>query len=495
MKPAYQELERRFARAAAIDDALGILQWDMQTMLPRGAIAGRSDQLATLERISHEIIAAPEIGDLIASASEQTLTDWQAANLREMKRDHVRATAIPPDLLEAESRAVSLCHHAWEEARPKNDYASVKPFLAEVLRLQREKAGVLGAALNLGPYDALLDSFDLGSTVAALDPVFMSFKASLPELIGEATEAAKSRAPPLAFEGPFPREPQERVGRKLLDAIGFDFNRGRLDVSAHPFSGGAFGDVRITTRYDEADFLPALFAVIHEAGHALYEQGRPAEWRGQPVGESRGMSVHESQALGFEMQASRSPEFFTYLAPLVREAFGGKGAAFEPDNLRRLATRVAPGLIRVNADEVTYPAHIILRYELEKALILDDLSLDELPAAFNTKVKELLGLEVPDDRHGVLQDVHWYSGAFGYFPTYLVGAMTAAQLFAAAKRARPEILDALSLGDFTPLRDFMRANIHQKGCLLDREELIVAASGEHLSDRPFRDHLRSRYLN
>ncbi|MGD9739074.1 MAG: carboxypeptidase M32 [Bauldia sp.] len=494
MTSAYRQLERRFARSAAVDDALGILQWDMQTMLPRGAIAGRSDQLATLETISHEIVAAPEIGDLLASASEETLTDWQAANLREMKRDHLRATAIPADLLEAESRAVSACHHAWEEARPNNDYAAVKPLLAEVLRLQREKAAVLGAALGLAPYDALLDSFDVGARAATIDPVFASLRASLPELIGAATEAAKSRPATLPMEGPFPRDIQERVGRTLLDAVGFDFALGRLDVSAHPFTGGAFGDVRITTRYDEADFMPALFAVIHEAGHGLYEQGRPQEWRGQPVGEARGMSVHESQALGFEMQASRSPEFFAYLAPLVRDAFGGKGAAWEPDNLRRLATRVAPGFIRVNSDEVTYPAHIILRYELEKAMIAGDLSLDDLPAAFNAKVKELLGLDVPDDRRGVLQDIHWYSGAFGYFPTYLIGAMTAAQLFAAAKRARPEIPASLATGDFTPLREWMRQNIHEKGCLLDRESLIVAATGEPLSDRHFRDHLRARYV-
>jgi carboxypeptidase Taq len=467
----------------------------MQTMLPRGAIAGRADQLATLESLAHEMVSATEIGDLLGSAEGETLSDWQRANLREIRRDHVRATAIPNDLLEAHSRAVSACHHAWEEARPKSDYAAVKPLLAEVLRLEREKAAVLGAALGLAPYDALLDSFDVGSTAASLDPVFTSLKASLPELIGAATEKAKSRPATLPLEGPFPRATQERVGRKLLEVLGFDFERGRLDVSAHPFSGGAFGDVRLTTRYDESDFMPALFAVIHEAGHGLYEQGRPPEWRGQPVGKSRGMSVHESQSLGFEMQASRSPEFFAYLAPLVRDAFSGRGTAWEPDNLRRLATKVSPGFIRVNSDEVTYPAHIILRYELEKALFAGDLSLDDLPSAFNAKVKELLGLDVPDDRHGVLQDVHWYSGAFGYFPTYLVGAMTAAQLYAAARRSRPEIPDLLAKGDFTPLREWMRTNIHEKGCLLDRDELITAATGEKLSDRFFRDHLRARYIN
>lgn len=491
---AYRELESRFARSAAIEDALGILQWDAQTMLPTGSIEGRSDQLAVLRMLSHEIITAPEIGDLIASAREaDALSDWQRANLREIERRHIRATAVPKDLLEASTRAATTCQHVWAKARQDNDFATVEPYLAEVMRTQIEVGAVLGSALGLSAYDALLDTFDLGSTQAELDTLFEPLRRDLPDLIATALEAAQAKGQPLQPKGPLPLAAQEKLGRMVLDAIGFDFEHGRLDVSAHPFTGGAFGDVRITTRYDEADFMSGLFGVVHEAGHALYEQGRPSDWRTQPVGESRGMSVHESQSMTFELQAARSAVFFEYLAPLAREVFGGSGPAWSAENLLRRATKVEPGLIRVDADEITYPAHIMLRYELEKGMISGDLPLRDLPGAFREKVKAYLGLDVPDDRRGCLQDIHWYGGAFGYFPTYLVGAMTAAQLFNAARRARADLVPGLAKGDFEPLRSWMRENIHAKGCLLDRADLIVAATGEPLDSRFHRTHLLQRY--
>ncbi len=490
---AYLELERRFARCAAIEDAVGVLEWDAQTMLPPGAMAGRSDQLATLKILSHDILTSAQTRDDLAAAAEAELDDWRKANLREMRRRHDRAAAVPRDLLEASTRAASLCQHIWQKARQDSDFKAAEPYLAEVVRTQREIGQAIGAALRLDPYDALLDRFELGATRASLDRLFAPLKYALPELIGTAVERQKSSTPIRPIDGPFAKDAQERLGRKILDAIGFDFTRGRLDVSAHPFTGGAFGDVRITSRYDEADFLSGLMAVIHEGGHALYEQGRPLEWRTQPVGESRGMSVHESQSLSFEMQAGRSAEFFAFLEPLARDVFGGRGPAFAAANLHRVAIAVEPGFIRVDADEVTYPAHVILRYELETAMMAGDLGVGDLPAAFNAAVKEVLGLDVPDDRRGCLQDIHWYGGAFGYFPTYLVGAMTAAQLFDAARRQRPGLVPGLAAGDFTPLREWMRQNIHAKGCLLDREDLIVAATGRPLDAEIFRRHLLQRY--
>lgn len=279
-----------------------------------------------------------------------------------------------------------------------------------------------------------------------------------------------------------------------MRAVGFDFERGRLDVSLHPFCGGATDDVRITTRYDEDDCMRALMGVLHETGHALYEQGRPSAWRHQPVGSARGMSLHESQSLLVEMQACRSREFCEFLAPVLRSEFHGEGPAWEAENLHRLATRVEPGFIRVDADEVTYPAHILLRYELETAMIVGDLAVADLPAAFNDGMKRLLGLDVPNDRLGCLQDIHWPGGAFGYFPTYTLGALAAAQLFAAACERHPGIPDALARGDFSELRGWLRENVHAKASFLETDELLVEATGRPLGAEAFLRHLDRRYL-
>jgi carboxypeptidase Taq len=279
-----------------------------------------------------------------------------------------------------------------------------------------------------------------------------------------------------------------------MKRLGFDFEHGRLDISLHPFCGGTPDDVRITTRYDETNFTRALMGVLHETGHALYERGLPAAWRRQPVGDARGMSVHESQSLLMEMQACRSREFLEFAAPLLRAAFGGKGKAWEADNLYRVYTQVERGFIRVDADEVTYPAHVILRYRLEKAMVAGDLEIEDLPGEWNRGMRELVGVTPPSDREGCLQDIHWYDGAWGYFPTYTLGAMTAAQLFAAAKRAVPGIPDAIARGDFAPLLGWLRANVHGKASSLSTDALLRAATGSSLDARVYEDHLRRRYL-
>ena len=493
---AYQSLEARFARLASIEDATAILQWDLQTMMPEGSSEGRSDQLATLKGLAHEILIARETADLLDEAGQDqgALNDWQRANLREMRRLYLHAAAVPGDLVEANSRAVSRAEMVWREARRDSDFARLKPHLAEVLSLQRQVGEAKGEALGLSTYDALLDSHDLGLRQAKIDPVFADIRAGLPELIraAQAHQAARPAIQPL--EGPFSTDLQRRIGEQLMHAVGFDFSRGRLDVSLHPFCGGSTGDVRITTRYDESNFVRALMGVLHETGHALYEQGRPEEWRRQPVGLARGMTLHESQSLLIEMQASRTVEFVSYLAPLVRDAFGGEGPAWSVENLHRIYTKVEPGFIRVDADEVTYPAHILVRYELEKALIAGSLRIDDLPTAFNDGIRELLGLEVPNDRLGCLQDIHWPGGAWGYFPTYTLGATAAAQLFDAACRAEPDILPSLGRGDFMPLRTWLRANVHANGSLLDTDELLIAATGRPLGAEEYWIHLQRRYL-
>ncbi|MFP5515871.1 MAG: carboxypeptidase M32 [Alphaproteobacteria bacterium] len=495
---AYQELERRHARIAAIGDALGILGWDTQTIMPEGANDGRAEQTATLSVIAHELATDPRIADLLAEAeaeADTSLDAWQRANLREMRRHHIQSTAIPADLVEATSKAVSVCEMTWRAARAESDFAKLLPSLTEVLARVREGAEAMGSVMGISPYDALLDSHDPGARAERIDALFADLSTFLPDLIGRVLDRQAAAPAAVDPQGPFPVEKQRDLGVRMMERLGFDFSRGRLDVSLHPFCGGATGDVRITTRYDKANFTDALMGILHETGHALYEQNRPRAWLGQPVGQSRGMAVHESQSLLMEMQACRSPEFITWLAPVVRETFGGEGPAWEADNLRRLYSRVERGFIRVNADEVTYPAHIILRYRLEKALIAGDLTLPDLPGAWNDGMAELVGVVPPNDRLGCLQDIHWPGGGWGYFPSYTLGAMTAAQLFDAARTADPGIVPALSRGEFAPLVAWLRVNVHETGCFnASGDELLTAATGRPLDASVFKRHLEQRYL-
>lgn len=493
---AYQELERRHARIAAIGDALGILGWDTQTIMPEGANDGRAEQTATLSVIAHELATDPRMADLLAEAeADGSLDPWQRGNLREMRRHHIQSTAIPADLVEATSKAVSVCEMTWRAARAESDFAKLLPSLTEVLARVREGAEAMGSVMGISAYDALLDSHDPGARAERIDALFADLSAFLPDLIGRVLDRQAAAPAAVDPQGPFPVEKQRELGLRMMERLGFDFSRGRLDVSLHPFCGGATGDVRITTRYDEANFTDALMGILHETGHALYEQNRPRAWLGQPVGQSRGMAVHESQSLLMEMQACRSPEFITWLAPLVRETFGGEGPAWEADNLHRLYSRVERGFIRVNADEVTYPAHIILRYRLEKALIAGDLTLPDLPGAWNDGMAELVGVVPPNDRLGCLQDIHWPGGGWGYFPSYTLGAMTAAQLFDAARTADPEIVPALSRGEFAPLVAWLRVNVHETGCFhASGDELLTAATGRPLDASVFKRHLERRYL-
>jgi len=493
---AYAALEKRFARLSAIGGAIGILGWDTQTMMPDGAADARAEQTATLSVLAHEILTDPRVaGDLAAADADPALTGWQRANLREMRAAHTRATAVPADLVEALSKATSACEMAWRTARADSDFPALLPTLAEVLARVRESAAAMGEALGLDPYDALLDEHDPGSRAVRIDALFDAMAGFLPGLIGEALERQAVLPAPIAPQGPFPVETQRALGERLMRQAGFDFARGRLDVSLHPFCGGADDDVRITTRYDEEDFTKALMGVLHETGHALYEQGRPAAWRGQPVGLARGMAVHESQSLIIEMQAARSPEFLSWLGPAARDAFGGEGPAWAAENLRRHYTRVERGFIRVDADEVTYPAHVILRYRLERALIGGGLALADLPGAWNDGMRDLLGVVPPDDRRGCLQDIHWPGGGWGYFPTYTLGAMTAAQLFDAAVRAVPEVRPALARGDFAPLVGWLRDKVHGLGCLPPSTDAVLEhATGRPLDAAVFRRHLEARYL-
>ena len=491
----YQNLHGRFARIGAIQEALGILGWDAATNMPDGAADLRGEQLAALKVIVHEGLTDPALPDLLAGAEGQNdLDSWQRANVAEMRREVAHATAVPADLVAVFSKACTECEMIWRKARPANDFAAVLPALTKVLSLTREVAAAKAAALGKSPYDALLDEYEPGGSTATVDRLFGELAAALPDMIDRALSLQAARPAPLQPEGPFAIPAQRALGLEMMKRLGFEFDHGRLDISAHPFTGGTSGDVRITTRYDEMDFRQALMGVLHETGHALYELGLPAQWARQPVGDARGMSLHESQSLLIEMQVCRGREFIAFAAPLIREAFGGIGPAYDAANLYRLGTRVARSFIRVDADELTYPAHVMLRYRLERALIAGDMALADLPGEWRKGMRDLIGAEPPNDTLGCLQDIHWYDGAWGYFPTYTLGAMNAAQLFQAAKAADPAIEPGIAASDFKPLLAWLRANVHAKASSRSTDEIMTEATGRPAETAPYLNHLRARYL-
>ena len=493
---AYRELEQRFRRLGAIEQAISVLHWDTAAIMPAGGAAARAEQLETLRLIAHQHLVAPEIEGLLAeaNAASDELGEWQCANLREMRRRWLHATAVPGALVEAESRACSECEAVWRRGRLENDFAAVLPGLERIIHIEREIAAVKAERLGKSPYEALLDQYEPDASVAEIDRLFDEIAEFLPDLI-EAALSRQAALPSAPVCGPFPIETQRRIAMRLMERIGFDFAHGRLDISAHPFCGGTPEDVRITTRYDEDDFARALMGVLHETGHALYQRGLPVEWRLQPVGRARGMAMHESQSLLLEMQVCRSRAFLTYAAPIIRKAFGDDGPEWEVEALYRRQIRVRRGFIRVDADEVTYPAHVILRYRLERAMLAGDLDPTDLPGAWAAAMREMLGVAPDNDREGCLQDIHWYDGNWGYFPTYTLGALIAAQLFEAARRDVPGLMQAIAEGEFAPLLGWARGRVHSKGSLLSTAELVETATGQPLGAASFERHLRDRYLS
>lgn len=490
---AYTALEKHFARRAGLQGALGILGWDSRTMMPAAASPARAEQVAALEGAIHAALLDPTVGDWLDRAESDAtgLDDWQRANLSEMRREHLLATAVPADLVEANARDAARCEVIWRTAKAENDFALLLPHLQKVLNHQREIAAANAAVLNCGLYDALHELYEPGSRVAEYGPVFDDYAAFLPGFLAE-LEAVQSREPKAEpFEGPFPVEAQRALVQKLAGILGF---KGRVDQSLHAFCGGATGDVRITTRLDPDNFFKSLKSGLHEAGHALYEMGRPAAWTSQPVGQARGLGVHESQSLTFDMQVGRHPRFLEWLAPQLAEAFGREGDAWSAENLRRRFRRVDRTFIRVDADEVTYPAHVILRWRLEQALIEGRMELVDLPEAWNQGMRDLLGVTPPDLAQGCLQDIHWPSGAWGYFPTYTLGAMMAAQLFQAALAAIPDLADQIGRGDFRDLVAWLGENVHRWGRYLSARDILIRATGKPLDAGIFKAHLRARYL-
>jgi len=491
---AYQQLSATFQRLSRFGHLMAVAGWDMQTMMPSGGSQARGEALAEMGVLRHSILTDPRVGELIQEAEQADLNDVERANLREMQRAWQQASLLPASLVEAKSLAGSRCEHAWREQRPANDWQGFAANLKEVVRLSREEAQLRADANGTSRYDALLDLYEPGMTSAKLDATFGELKSWLPDLLQRVVEKQAQERVELP-QGPFAVEAQRQLGLSVMATLGFDFRHGRLDVSAHPFCGGVPDDVRITTRYNQDEFLSALMGVIHETGHARYEQGLPQQWRDQPVGLARSTAIHESQSLFVEMQLGRSREFLQRILPQVCDKLGAQ-PALNAENFVRLTQRVRPGLIRVDADELSYPAHVILRFEIERALIEGEIEVEDIPALWDEKMMHSLGLDTRGNyRDGCMQDIHWTDGAFGYFPTYTLGAMYAAQLFQAVKKALPDLGERLQHGELQPVFDWLQQNIWQHGSRFPTEQLLINATGEALNPRFFRQHLEQRYLN
>ncbi len=489
----YKRLADRFRLIATIGECASMLGWDAAAVMPPGGGSARGDQLAALAVLRHQHLTAPETEAELAAA--ETSGAWEAVNLRLMRHAYARGKALPADLVEAQAKANSDCEKVWRIARADADFGMAQPYLAEVLRLTREAAAALSDALGLSPYDALMDGYQQGIGADDVAPVFASYETFLATALPEVERIQARQPAALHPVGPFPVAAQQALCLDLARRLGLDFDHARLDQSAHPFSGGTPTDVRITTRYVEEDFTSAVLAVVHETGHALYERGLPPAYARLPVGEAAGMAVHESQSLIVEMQAFRSDAFLGWLGGRLHETFGGAPEPYRRENLARLWRRVQRSTIRVDADELTYPAHVILRFRLEKAMIAGDLVLADLPAAWNDGLDALLGIRPPDDAQGCLQDIHWYDGAFGYFPSYTLGAMAAAQLMQAARAQIPGLDEAFSRGDLSPLVSWLRIAVHGVGSRLGFNAILQQATGRGLDPLAFQAHLRQRYLD
>ncbi|WP_180710103.1 carboxypeptidase M32 [Vibrio parahaemolyticus] len=488
---AFTKLVEHSKKVANFGHLLEIVGWDQAAVMPSGGAEARSNAMAELEVHIHSLMTQPHLEDLFAQAEEETLATQERAMLREMKREWQLANLLPESLVQASSLAGSKCEHAWRTQRANNDWTGFEKNWAEVVKLSQEEAQIRADANGTTPYDAMLNVYEPGTTSASLDTLFSDVKTSLPSLIDEAIEKQKSNNI-LLPNGHYPAEKQKALGLQVMKLLQFDFEHGRLDESVHPFCGGVPTDVRITTRYDESEFMQSLMGIVHETGHARYEQGLPKELAGTPAGEARSMGIHESQSLFFEMQIGRNNAFIDHLARLASNHFSGN--EFAKDNLAKIYTRVEKGFIRVDADELTYPAHVILRYEIERDLMNGVIKHTDVPELWNEKMKAYLGLSTEGNfKNGCMQDIHWTDGSFGYFPSYTLGAMYAAQFMAAMKKTI-DVDGVIQSGDLSPIFTWLSDNIWSKGSLLTTDELVKHATGETLNAQHFQAHLKSRYL-
>lgn len=488
--PAFDELCAYRRRIYRLEHLQALASWDRMTFMPPGGAQARAAAQGELAALLQDMAASPELTGLVARAQAEPLDPVGQAEVALARHELTRAAAVPEALARRRTELAGKAGEVWTIARAQNDWSLFARDLAPLLECVREIAERIGQALGCSPYDALLDGFDRGLTSSRVESLFAPLRDWLPPLIAQACAGQRG---PLPMEGPFDPELQRGVCREAMQLFGFDFDRGRLDISAHPFSGGAPEDVRLTTQFREDQVLPALTAVIHETGHGRYQAGLPRERLGMAIGEACSAAMHEAQALCFERQTAPTRGFAARLSGLLEQAFGPQ-VGFAPDNLRATMTRVRPGPIRVEADELTYPAHVMLRVEIEQALFAGEIGVADIPAWWDERMLRLLGLDTRGDySRGPLQDIHWSQGMFGYFPSYLLGAMIAAQLVQAFRRTRPGDQLQSEAGDLDGLPEWLAERVWRRGALLTTEALVIEATGAPLSDGALRRHLEWRY--
>lgn len=491
----YKQLEQEWKRLHALRGALALLRWDAAVMMPAGSAPVRGEQLVALETEQRAMLTSPRVLRLLdrAQAGEGGLEDWEIANLHEMRREVDAALAVPLALVTRLARATSRAEAAWAQARQGRRLEPLLPPLEEVVSLVRDKGALLGQALGLAPLDALADAFSPGVATVDVDALLKAYLRRLPGLVHDAIELQRDWRP-LPVAGRFGADAQRALVTDVIGAIGFPFDRGRVDECSHAFTEGVPGDVRIAYRRQPDDPFTALLDALHETGHALYDLGLPADWLDQPVGQARGMVLEESQSLLLEMVIGRSRPFARFLAPRLRRHLGVDGPALDPENLYRTLIRVRRSPVRVDADELTYPLHVMHRHELETRLLAGKLPVRDLREAWNEAMQRRLGVVPADDLEGALQDVHWASGLFGYYPQYVVGAAIAAQLAEALRRAVPQLDEQVAAGEFAGLTGWLRDAVHRHGARLSAQDLIREATGRPISASASIRYLESKYL-
>ena len=493
-RESYRSLLATLTRIGTLSSISAVLGWDERTQLPVKGTAQRAEQSSMLARMIHDWFTAPGVGDLLSAVEASDLMSdvhgEVAVNVRHTRREFNRATKLPGELVEEMSHTEVLAQQVWGEARARSDFAMFRPWLEKWVALKKKEADCVGHGGN--PYDALLDHFEPGETADGVRRIFIALRQPLVDLVGRIVDSGR-RPKVEILERRFPASEQHQFARSAAELIGFDFSAGRLDVSLHPFcSGIAPGDTRLTTRYDERYFADAFFGVLHETGHGLYEQGLAAEHFGAPMGQAASLGIHESQSRLWENLVGRSRSFWRFFFPRAQAAFSGVLADVDPQEWYFAINDIRPSLIRTEADEATYNLHVLLRFELEEAMIKGDLSPADLPAAWNAKMQTYLGITPPDDAHGCLQDIHWSGGAIGYFPTYTLGNLCAAQFFEQARRDLGDLDEQFARGDFRPLLDWLRKNIHRHGKRYLPRELVRQVTGRDLSAQPLLEHLQRK---
>lgn len=472
----------------ALRQVAGLLTWDQEVMMPPKGADSRAEQAAAMETITHQRSCDPQLGEWLTQLEEVELDATSAANVRLIRRSHQRASKIPADLATEIARVTSRAQGIWAQARAANRFKDFSPILDTILKLKREEAACLkpeGDTL----YDALLDDFEPGMRVSVLQPLLEGLRPRLSSLRQRIAEARKSEP---TLSGQFPRAAQLDLARKVASVLGYDWEAGRLDESTHPFSSGTASDARITTRIDESEPLGCLYSTVHEIGHALYEQGITQDLGLTPVSNHVSLGVHESQSRFWENQVARSRPFCQWLYPYFVAAFGQSGL-LDAEDLYRAVNHVETGFVRTESDEVHYNLHVLLRFELERDLISNDLQVADLEQEWNRRFERDFGRKVPDAANGVLQDVHWSVGLFGYFPTYSLGNIYAAQLTAALRDSIPDLDDKLRIGETRRALGWMRTHIHHLGSLYEPDELVKRATGQDLSSDPLLDYLDLKY--